>query len=51
LGFTSTTLEKNEAFKFLFGKLKKDEVPVLFSIKNLTEDGYDYFKLDSDKYS
>ena len=29
-GFTSTTLEKEQAFKFMFKELSKDDVSVLF---------------------
>ena len=35
----------------MFKGLSKDDVPVLYKINNLREDGYAYFKLDSDKYS
>ena len=31
----------------MFRGLSKDDVPVLYQINNLQEDGYDYFKLDS----
>jgi hypothetical protein len=31
--------------------LKPDEVPVLFEITNLDEDGWNYFILDSKDYS
>ena len=30
LGFTSTSLKKEEAIKFMFKGLSKDEVPVLY---------------------
>ena len=35
----------------MFGKLKKDEVPILYQITNLSKYGLDYFILDSDEYS
>ena len=50
-GFTSTTLIKKEAYKFMFTNLKKDEVPVLYQITNLDSKGEWYFKLDNDNYS
>ncbi len=50
-GFTSTSLKKEEAFKFMFKGLSKDDVPVLYQINNLSEDGYHYFKLDNQDYS
>ena len=50
-GFTSTTLEKEQAFKFMFRGLSKDDVPVLYQINNLYKDGWKYFNLDSEEYS
>ena len=50
-GFTSTSLEKEEAIKFMFKGLNKEDVPVLYQINNLDEDGYRYFKLDNADYS
>ena len=47
----STSLDKKEAFKFMFMKLKKDEVSVMYQITNLSEYGWWYFKLDTDDYS
>ena len=35
----------------MFKGLSKDDVPVLYQISNLDEDGYSYFKLDSKEYS
>ena len=35
----------------MFGKLKKDELPVLFEITNLSKKSYEYFKFNSDEYS
>ena len=37
--FTSTSLKKEEAFKFMFRGLSKDQVAVLYQISNLDEDG------------
>jgi len=34
-GFTSTSLVKEEALKFMFKGLSKDDVPVLYQIYNL----------------
>jgi hypothetical protein len=39
LGFTSTSLKKEEAFKFMFGGLSKDQVAVLYQISNLRGNG------------
>ena len=39
-GFTSTSLKKEEAFKFMFRGLSKDQVAVLYQINNLDEDGF-----------
>ena len=50
-GFTSTSLKKEEAFKFMFRGLNKDQVAVLYQINNLDEDGFLYFKLDNSDYS
>ena len=50
-GFTSTSLKKEEAFKFMFRGLKKEDVPVLYQINNLHEKGLGYFKLDNADYS
>ena len=54
-GFTSTSLNKEISFSFMFTKLSKEDVPVLYQIHNLKEDGYGglpaYFKLDSSDYS
>ncbi len=46
-GFTSTSLLKDVAFKFMFKGLKSDHVPVIYQITNLNETGYGYFKLDN----
>ena len=35
----------------MFKGLSKDDVPVLYQITNLDEDGWHYFKLDSKEYS
>ena len=35
----------------MFKGLSKDDVPVLYQISNLDDDGWDYFKLDSEEYS
>ena len=35
----------------MFKGLSKDDVPVLYQISNLREDGWYYFKLDSKEYS
>ena len=35
----------------MFKGLSKDDVPVLYQISNLREEGYWYFKLDSEEYS
>lgn len=35
----------------MFGKLKSDEVPVLYQITNLSQKGWNYFELDSLEYS
>jgi len=35
----------------MFKGLRKDQVPVLYQINNLREDGLDYFKLDNYNYS
>ena len=50
-GFTSTSLKKDKAFGFLFRGLRKDFVPVLYQINNLSEKGYKHFYLDSEEYS
>ena len=50
-GFTSTSLNKEMAFSFMFRGLSKDLVPVLYQIHNLRKDGWDYFKLDTPDYS
>ena len=50
-GLVSTTLKKEQAFKFVFKGLSKDDVPVLYQINNLRKDGRCYFKLDSEEYS
>ena len=50
-GFTSTSLKKDIAFQFMFRGLSKDQVPVLYQIYNLNEDGMCYFKLDNEEYS
>ena len=50
-GFTSTTLKKEEAFKYIFKGLRNDDVPVLYQIRNQKEDGHYYFHLDSEEYS
>ncbi len=49
-GFTSTSLEKKEAFKFMFKGLNKEDVAVLYQINNLNY-GYYYFILDNADYS
>ena len=41
-GFTSTTLDKEIAFKFMFKGLSKDDVPVLYQINNLNPFYLDY---------
>ncbi len=51
MGFTSTSLKKEVAFKFMFKGLKKEDVPVLYQINNLRADGLYYFKLDNAEYS
>ena len=35
----------------MFRGLSEDDVPVLYQIQNLSEDGYSYFKLDNLDYS
>jgi hypothetical protein len=50
-GFTSTSLNKEEAFKFMFTGLNKKDVPVLYQINGLRKDGFNYFKLDNSDYS
>ena len=35
----------------MFRGLSKDVVPVLYQIHNLSEIGFDYFKLDSEDYT
>ena len=50
-GFTSTSLKKEEAFKFMFTGLNNEHVPVLYQINNLKENGRHYFKLDNADYS
>ena len=50
-GFTSTSSKKEEAIKFMFRGLSKDQVPLLYQINNLDQDGLDYFKLDNEDYS
>ena len=35
----------------MFTRLSKDVVPVLYQIHNLSEDGWNYFKLDNADYS
>ena len=35
----------------MFGKLRKEEVSVLYQITNLSPQGSEYFKLDSHDYS
>ena len=50
-GFTSTSLNKEEAFKFMFKGLSNDDVPVLYQINNLNNFGKYYFKLDNTDYS
>ena len=49
--FASTSLNREIAFSFMFRGLSKDDVPVLFQINNLREDGENYFNLDSSDYS
>ena len=44
-------MKKEEAIKFMFQNLKKDDVPVLLQITNLNSDGEDYFVLDNEDYS
>jgi hypothetical protein len=50
-GFTSTSMKKEIAYKFMFKGLKKNEVAVLYQIKNLNGKGWYYFKLDNSDYS
>ena len=50
-GFTSTSLVKEEALKFMFRGLSLEEIPVLYQISNLCERGESYFKLDNEDYS
>ncbi len=50
-GFTSTSLKKEETFKFMFKGLKKEDVSVLYQINNLDDNGLLYFKLDNADYS
>ncbi len=50
-GFTSTSLKKEEAFKFMFKGLNKEDVAVLYQINNISKDGTFYFKLDNADYS
>ena len=50
-GFTSTSLNKEIAFSFMFRGLSKDVVPVLYQIHNLSGYGFYYFKLDNADYS
>ncbi len=50
-GFTSTSLNKDIAISFMLKELSEDDVPVLYQIQNLSEDGYSYFKLDNEDYS
>ncbi len=50
-GFTSTSLKKEEAIKFMFTGLNKEYVPVLYQINNLADDGYCYFRLNNADYS
>ncbi len=35
----------------MFSKLSKDDVPILYQIHNLREDGFCYLKLDNSDYS
>ena len=35
----------------MFKGLRNDEIPVLYKIYNLREDGFNYFKLDNEDYS
>ena len=35
----------------MFTRLSKDDIPVLYQIQNLDEDGWNYFKLDNADYS
>ena len=37
--------------KFMLNNIKKDDVPVLYEISNLSRKGWYYFKLDSKEYS
>ena len=46
-GFQSASLIKEIAFRFMFKNLKKDCVPVLFQITELSEIGSFFFNLDS----
>ena len=48
---TSTSLNKEIAFQFMFTKLSEDDVPVLYQIYNFKKDGFGYFKLDNADYS
>ena len=50
-GFQSASLIKEIAFRFMFKNLKKDCVPELFQITELSEDGSSCFYLDSYEYS
>jgi hypothetical protein len=50
-GFTSTSLNIEIAFKFMFKRLREEDVPVLYQIDNLDKDGWYYFKLDNSDYS
>jgi hypothetical protein len=44
-------MKKEIAYKFMFKGLKKNEVAVLYQIKNLNGKGWYYFKLDNSDYS
>jgi hypothetical protein len=50
-GFTSTSLKKEEALKFMFKGLKNEDIPVLYQINNLDKKGWYYFKLNNADYS
>ena len=50
-GFTSTSSKKEEAIKFMFRGLSKDQVPLLYQINNLDKEGWNYFNLDTEEYS
>ena len=47
-GFTSTSLSKDIAYRYMFGKSTKNEISVLYEIKNLDKDGFKYFSLDNE---